>query len=133
MKISLVEYGSGIKLDNLFVENVTIQNLKVLLDRANIVIQRSLKTNKRVLEISDGKLRALGIAGAIRLSKEIEIEIVPFNCSMIPKMEIGRNHFFYLRRFQSMEILLQLNIFILAQHIKIHFTILPEEYLHGSI
>ena len=77
MKISLVEYGSGIKLDNLFVENVTIQNLKVLLDRANIVIQRSLKTNKRVLEISDGKLRALGIAGAIRLSKEIEIEIVP--------------------------------------------------------
>ena len=77
MKISLVEYGSGIILDNLFAGNVTIQNLKVLLDRANIVIQRSLKTNKRVLEISDGKLRALGIAGAIRLSKEIEIEIVP--------------------------------------------------------
>lgn len=77
MKISLVEYGGGIGLDDLLTKNVTIRDLEVLLGKANAVIQRALKINREALVISDGKLRALGIAGVIKLSKTIELEIVP--------------------------------------------------------
>lgn len=77
MKISLVEYSSGIVLDSLFPQAVSFTNIKNLLEKANSVIQRSLRIKREALIISDGKLRALGIAGTIRLSKDVELEIVP--------------------------------------------------------
>lgn len=77
MKVSLVEYSSGIALDTVFSTSVSVSDLKALIERANFVIKKSLRINRESLVISDGKLRALGIAGSIRLSKELELEIVP--------------------------------------------------------
>ncbi len=68
MKLSLVEYDNGILLSD---------DIRPLIDRANRVIQQVLRVKRNVLVISDGKLRALGIAGTIRLSKELELEIIP--------------------------------------------------------
>jgi len=77
MKISLVEYDSGIDLDNDCFSSKSIYELKSLIDRANAVIKKSLKIKRESLVISEGRLRALGIAGIIRLSKDLELEIVP--------------------------------------------------------
>ena len=68
MKLSLIEYGSGIEIS---------EDIYPFIYRANRVIQRSLRLKRNALIISDGKLRALGIAGTMRLSKSIELEIIP--------------------------------------------------------
>lgn len=68
MRLSLVEYGNGI---------VVPENIWPLIERANKVIQQTLKEKRNALVITDTKLRALGIAGTIRLSKDIELEIIP--------------------------------------------------------
>lgn len=66
--MTIVEYGEG-------KENV--EDIRPLIDRADRVIRQALQKKGKVLEVSDGKLRALGIAGKIRLSKDIELEIIP--------------------------------------------------------
>lgn len=68
MRLSLVEYGSGI---------VVPENIWPLIERANKVIQQALGEKRNALVITDKKLRALGVAGTIRLSKDIELEIIP--------------------------------------------------------
>lgn len=68
MKLTLVEYGNGIEID---------EEMRPLIDRANKVIGQSLHINRSMLVISERRLRALGIAGTIRLAKDIELEIVP--------------------------------------------------------
>ena len=68
MKLSLVEYGNGIEIP---------EELRPLIDRANRVIQQALHKKNAALVVSDGKLRALGVAGTIRLSRELELEIIP--------------------------------------------------------
>lgn len=77
MKLSLVEYGRGIDLDNLFIQSVSLENVKSLLERANSIIKRALGIKRDTLVISNGNLRALGVAGVMRLSKDIELEIIP--------------------------------------------------------
>ncbi len=68
MKVSLVEYGNGIEVP---------ESIRPLIEKANKVIQKALRTSRNALVFSDGKLRALGIAGTMRLSKDLELEIVP--------------------------------------------------------
>lgn len=77
MKLSLVEYSSGIDLDSTFSQSVSLAGIKNLLERANSIIKRALGIKRDALVISDGNLRALGIAGTIRLSKDVELEIIP--------------------------------------------------------
>lgn len=77
MKVSLVEYGSGLPLDSAFPEILSVSEFKALIERSNGVIKQALRINRESLVISDGKLRALGIAGTIRLSKHLELEIIP--------------------------------------------------------
>ena len=77
MKLSLVEYSSGIDLDSLYSRSVILEGIKSLVERANSIIKRALGIKRDVLIISDGNLRALGIAGTIRLSKDVELEIIP--------------------------------------------------------
>lgn len=77
MKVSLVEYGSGVAIDSVFLATLSVAEFKALIERANIVIKRALRINRESLVISNGKLRALGIAGTIRLSKDLELEIIP--------------------------------------------------------
>ena len=68
MRLSLVEYGNGIEIS---------EDIRPLIERANKVIQHALGEKRNVLVVTDKKLRALGIAGTIRLSKNIELEIIP--------------------------------------------------------
>lgn len=77
MRIPLVEYGSGIDLEDIFSQTVSLTDIKDLLSKANAIIKRSLNIERNVLVITNGKLRALGIAGVISLSKDIELEIIP--------------------------------------------------------
>lgn len=68
MIITLVEYGNGIEID---------KTLRPLIERANAVIGKSLGLKHATLIFSEGKLKAQGIAGKIRLDKSTEIEIIP--------------------------------------------------------
>ena len=68
MKLTLIEYGNGIEIAD---------RIRPLIDRANKVIRQSLGLKRNALIIFDGKLRAHGIAGKIRLDKNLELEIVP--------------------------------------------------------
>lgn len=68
MRLSLVEYGNGIEVS---------EQIRPLIEPANKVIQRALLEKRSALAITDGKLRAFGVAGTIRLSKDIELEIIP--------------------------------------------------------
>ena len=68
MKLTLVEYSNGIEIDD---------NIRPLVERANKVIGQALRLKRSALVITDGKLRALGVAGTIRLSKNLELEIAP--------------------------------------------------------
>ena len=68
MKLTLIEYGNGIEIAD---------NIRLLIERANKVIRQSLHVKRNALVITDGKLRAIGIAGTIRLSKNLELEIIP--------------------------------------------------------
>ncbi len=68
MKLSLVEYDYGVEIS---------EDIRPLIDRANKVIQQSLHLKRSALVVAEGKLRALGIAGTIRLSKQVELEIIP--------------------------------------------------------
>lgn len=77
MKVSLVEYGEGIALNNAFHSMLSVAEVKSLIDKVNLIIKQALKINRESLVIYDGKLRALGIAGIIRLSKDLELEIIP--------------------------------------------------------
>ena len=70
MKLSLVEYDYGVEIS---------EDIRPLIDRANKVIQQSLHLKRSALVVAEGKLRALGIAGTIRLSKQVELEIIPKN------------------------------------------------------
>ena len=78
MRFTLVEYGEGIDADCfLHEEGVTLSGLNRLIEKANLIIQKALGINRTPLVLSDGNLRALGIAGSIKLSKTIELEIMP--------------------------------------------------------
>ena len=68
MKLSLVEYDNGI---------VVSEDIRPLIERANKVICQALHLNRAALAMTDGKMRALGIAGTIRLSRDLELEIIP--------------------------------------------------------
>lgn len=77
MRIELIEYGSGIELKQLEVHCDSSQELNDSIAAVNKRICKKLNLQKNPLVISDGRLRVCGIAGMVRLTKSIEIEIVP--------------------------------------------------------
>ena len=77
MRIELIEYGNGVDLKQLAVHCDSSQDLNDSIAAANKRICRKLGLQKNPLVISDGRLRVCGIAGMVRLTKSIEIEIVP--------------------------------------------------------
>jgi len=76
MKLSLIEYGHGFEVSS-FAPQLDPMTLCAYIDKANRVIQLALGTKRDVLVVNDGVLYALGIAGTIRLAKNIELEIIP--------------------------------------------------------
>ncbi len=77
MRFSLVEYSNGIDLNDIFPSNISHFTARTIIEKANTKIRQHLDIQRNVFTVSDGKLRALGVAGTIRLTKEIELEVVP--------------------------------------------------------
>ena len=77
MRIELIEYGNGVDLKQLATHCDSSQDLNDSIAAANKRICRKLGLQKNPLVISDGRMRVCGIAGMVRLTKSIEIEVVP--------------------------------------------------------
>lgn len=77
MRIELIEYGTGVDLKQLEVHCDSSQDLNDSIAAANKRICKKLGLQKNPLVISDGRLRVCGIAGMVRLTKNIEVEVVP--------------------------------------------------------
>ena len=77
MRIELIEYGTGVDLKQLEAQSDSLQDLNDSIVAANKRICKKLGLQKSPLVLSDGRLRACGIAGIVRLTKKIELEIVP--------------------------------------------------------
>lgn len=77
MRIELIEYGAGVDLKQLEVQCDSLQDLNDSIVASNKRICKKLGLQKNPLVLSDGRLRACGIAGIVRLTKKIELEIVP--------------------------------------------------------
>lgn len=77
MRVSLLEYGCGVELCNIFPREMTRREINRVIDIANAKIRKHLRITRTALSVSNEKLRALGIAGTIRLTKDIELEIIP--------------------------------------------------------
>ena len=77
MRIELIEYGTGVDLKQLEVHCDSLQDLNDSIVAANKRICKKLGLQKNPLVISDGRLRVCGIAGMVRLTKNIEVEVVP--------------------------------------------------------
>ena len=77
MKTLLVEYDTGVSLDHLISYGIQMTDLLKSVESANDRVSNTLKINRNVLSISDGKVKATGVAGVIRLATNIELEIIP--------------------------------------------------------
>ena len=77
MKITVVEYSAGVALDSIFHNPTDLDEIYGGVHKANRRISANLKTKRDPLQIYDGRLRALGIAGVIQLTRNVELEIVP--------------------------------------------------------
>ena len=77
MKTLLVEYETGVSVDHLVSYGIKMVDLLKSLEAANNRISNSLKINRNVLSINNGKVRASGVAGIVKLDQNIELEIMP--------------------------------------------------------
>ncbi len=77
MKMTMVEYSAGIQLDSIFHHPPALDEIYSGVQKANQRISAHLKINRDTLQLSDGRIRALGIAGVIQLTQNVEIEIIP--------------------------------------------------------
>lgn len=77
MKIKIVEYSAGIQLKSIFHHTADLDEIYSGVQKANKRISASLKINRDALQITDGRLRALGVSGVIQLTKDVEIEVIP--------------------------------------------------------
>ena len=77
MRAVLIEYSTGISVDLLGKNNAEINEIIAGIEKANRRIASYLKINRDALVLSDRKIRALGIAGVIQLTHNIELEIRP--------------------------------------------------------
>ncbi len=77
MKIKIVEYSAGVQLNSIFHHTADFDEVYGGVQQANKRISANLKTNRDALQISNGRLRALGISGVIQLTNNVEIEVIP--------------------------------------------------------
>lgn len=77
MKISVIEYSPGIRLAEMFTSS-EIADIQAGIEQANKRIAHQLQSKRdNTLKISDGYLRALGVAGVIQLTNKVELEVIP--------------------------------------------------------
>ena len=77
MKITVVEYSAGVSLDTIFHNPADFDEICGGVHKANRRISANLKIKRDTLQIYDGRLRAIGIAGVIQLTRNVELEIIP--------------------------------------------------------
>lgn len=77
MRIEIVEYGAGIEISKLLECGINAHELYSRVEAVNRRIKSNLESSRDVLLINDGRLRACGIAGIVRLTNGIELEIAP--------------------------------------------------------
>lgn len=77
MKELIVEYDAGLPIDRLITYGIKLSELMGAIDGANNKIKNNLQINRNSLAIREGKLRAHGIAGIVRITDDIELEIMP--------------------------------------------------------
>lgn len=77
MKITVVEYSAGVSLDTIFHNPADFDEICGGVHKANRRISANLKIKRDTLQIYDGRLRAIGIAGVIQLTRNVELEIMP--------------------------------------------------------
>ncbi len=77
MKYRLSEYGAGI--DFLHDDGTVIEytQLESAVSRANARIRSALGISRDALQLGDGVLKAAGVAGSLKLTNDIEIDVVP--------------------------------------------------------
>ena len=77
MRTLLVEYDAGVSVEHLISYGLKMADLLKSVDSANKRISNSLKINRNVLSINNGKVKASGVAGVVKLNQEVELEIMP--------------------------------------------------------
>lgn len=77
MKITVVEYSPGVSLESIFHNPAELDEIYRGVHSANKRISTNLRINRDTLQVFNGRLRALGIAGVVQLTKNVELEIIP--------------------------------------------------------
>lgn len=77
-KILLKEYGIPQSIDELAIgANIVPQKLRILLGKAGDRIAKALTLSSSPFVMDANTIRAVNVAGTIRLSAQIELEVVP--------------------------------------------------------
>lgn len=97
-RFSLVEYGSPVNLSQLndLVTGYDKEELNKLILSAGMRISKSLKMSSSPISISDGALSVVDIAGILRLSPLLELEIAPKFLGLDSVNSRWREDFFFL-------------------------------------
>lgn len=78
MKYSLIEYSSGLNIDTLLKDSsFSYEKISYDIMLLNDQLRREFHSTTDKLIIHNNKIRALGIAGILKLNQNIEIEIIP--------------------------------------------------------
>lgn len=77
MRIRLIEYGVGVEISELQQCGLLAQEVLNSVEKTNRRLKRCLNCTRDVLIKTEGRLRACGIAGIVRLTSQIELEVVP--------------------------------------------------------
>lgn len=77
MKFTCQEYGIGVGLSDLENHFPSLDILTESVEKANKRLRQSLGIKRDVIALKDGQLQAFGIAGAFKLSPNVQINVVP--------------------------------------------------------
>lgn len=77
MRTLLIEYDTGVSVEHLVSYGLKMAELLKSVDSANRRISNNLGIDRNVLSINNGKIKASGVAGVVKLNQDIELEIVP--------------------------------------------------------
>lgn len=77
MRLTVVEYEAGVTLSEVIPNLAERETVLRGIQKANRRIAASLHLNREALSVTDGKLRALGVAGVVQLTPSVELEVIP--------------------------------------------------------
>lgn len=124
-RIILQEYGTQINIEEIADNcNITAQSMRALLRKANSRIMTALSLRTNPLIMDSDTVRAVNIAGAIRLSAQIELEIMPKYLGFSENDTHWKEDFYLLSHCQSMAGYLRATISILSPRIGARYMIL---------